>query len=116
MSSAIVTGATGKSSRVHTNSTIKRTPGILGREIVFALGRDPATWKSVHALSRSQKESYPSNVKHDAVDLTGDAQKLAAQLKGVEAEYVFFAAYLQKDDEQAMWDVNSRSWLLVPFR
>ena len=85
--------------------------GILGREIVFALGKDPAKWKSVHALSRSQKEPYPSNVKHDTVDLTGDAEHIASQLKGLEAEYVFFSAYLQKDDPQAMWDVNG-IWLL----
>ncbi len=31
---------------------------------------------------------------------------MAKQLHGIEAEYVFFAAYLQKDSEQANWDVN----------
>ncbi|KAK4697383.1 hypothetical protein P7C71_g677, partial [Lecanoromycetidae sp. Uapishka_2] len=90
MPSAIVTGAT----------------GILGREIVHALGKDPKQWETVHALSRSQKEKYPSNVKHDTIDLTGDAKQMAKQLEGVEAEYVFFAAYLQKDSEQENWDVN----------
>ena len=29
------------------------------------------------------------------------------QLQGIEAEYVFFAAYLQKDTDQENWDVNS---------
>ncbi|KAI4142537.1 MAG: hypothetical protein L6R39_004898, partial [Caloplaca ligustica] len=90
MPSAIVTGAT----------------GILGREIVTALGNDPATWQVVHALSRSQKEKYPPSVRHDTIDLTGDAEEMAKQLQGVEAEYVFFAAYLQKDSEQENWDVN----------
>ncbi|CAL8577933.1 hypothetical protein XPA_003742 [Xanthoria parietina] len=90
MPSAIVTGAT----------------GILGREIVAALGKDSETWQTVHALSRSQKESYPPHVKHDFIDLTGDAKAMAKQLHGIEAEYVFFAAYLQKDSEQANWDVN----------
>lgn len=80
--------------------------GILGREIVHALGRDPKQWKTVHALSRSQKEEYPSNVKHDTIDLTGDAKAMAKQLEGVEAEYVFFAAYLEKGSEQENWDVN----------
>ncbi|KAI9797965.1 MAG: hypothetical protein M1833_005021 [Piccolia ochrophora] len=90
MPAAIVTGAT----------------GILGREIVSALGKDPKTWTTVHALSRSAKETYPANVKHDAVDLTGSAEDLAKQLEGVEAEYLFFAAYLQKDTDEEDWDAN----------
>lgn len=73
--------------------------GILGRKIVHALGKDPKPWETVHALSRSQKEQYPSNVKHDTIDLTGDAKSMAKQLEGVEAEYVFFAAYLKKNSE-----------------
>ena len=80
--------------------------GILGREIVAALGKDPKQWQTVYALSRSQKEKYPSNVKHDHIDLTNDAQGMAKQLDGVEAEYLFFAAYLQKDSEKENWDVN----------
>ncbi|KAI9877297.1 MAG: hypothetical protein M1830_004308 [Pleopsidium flavum] len=90
MPSAIVTGAT----------------GILGREIVAALGKDPKQWQTIHALSRSQKEKYPSNVKHDTIDLTNNAKGMAEQLHGVEAEYLFFAAYLQKETEQENWDVN----------
>ena len=31
---------------------------------------------------------------------------MAKALQGVEAEYLFFAAYLQKDSEQENWDVN----------
>ncbi|MCJ1257339.1 hypothetical protein MMC24_005164 [Lignoscripta atroalba] len=90
MPSAIVTGAT----------------GILGREIVAALGNDPQQWTTVYALSRSQKEKCPSNVKHDFIDLTSDAKAMAKQLQGVEAEYLFFAAYLEKGSEQENWDVN----------
>ena len=80
--------------------------GILGREIVHALGNDPKQWETIHALSRSQKEQYPPNVKHNSIDLTGDAKSMAKQLAGVEAEYVFFAAYLEKDSDQENWDVN----------
>ena len=83
--------------------------GILGREIVHALGEDSSKWTTVHALSRSQKEKYPSNVKHDTIDLTGDSKQMAEQLKGVEGEVLFFAAYLQKDSEQENWDVNGRT-------
>ncbi|KAI9680842.1 MAG: hypothetical protein M1817_004282 [Caeruleum heppii] len=90
MPSAIVTGAT----------------GILGREIVFALSKDSKQWQTVHALSRSQKEDYPANVKHAHIDLTSNAQELAKQIQGVEAEYLFFAAYLQKETDQENWDAN----------
>jgi len=31
---------------------------------------------------------------------------MAQELHGVEGEYVFFSAYLQKDTEQENWDVN----------
>ena len=74
--------------------------GILGREIAHALGKDPKQWKIIHALSRSQKEKCPSNVKYDYIDFTNEAKETAEQLKGVEAEYDFLAAYFQKDPEQ----------------
>ncbi|KAB5546942.1 hypothetical protein GE09DRAFT_1035258 [Coniochaeta sp. 2T2.1] len=90
MSSAIVTGAT----------------GILGREIVKQLGKDPKKWKAIHALSRSQKDECPSNVVQNHIDLTSSAEDMAKDLKDVKGEYVFFAAYLQKDTEQENWDVN----------
>ncbi|KAM7219343.1 Iridoid synthase [Rhypophila decipiens] len=77
--------------------------GILGREIVKELAKD---FKKVHALSRSKKDDYPSNVEHNFIDLTSSAEEMANTLKGVEAEYIFFAAYLQKDSEQENWDVN----------
>lgn len=34
---------------------------------------------------------------------------MAKDLKDVEAEYVIFAAYLQKDSEQENWEVNGKS-------
>jgi len=33
---------------------------------------------------------------------------MAKDLKDVKADYVFFAAYLQKDTEQENWEVNGR--------
>ncbi|KAF1977053.1 NAD(P)-binding protein [Bimuria novae-zelandiae CBS 107.79] len=90
MPSAIVTGAT----------------GILGREIVFELSKHAPQWPTIHALSRSKKEDYPSNVIHSHIDLTSSADGMAADLAKVRGEYVFFAAYLQKDSEQENWDVN----------
>lgn len=95
MPTAIVTGAT----------------GILGREIVAALSQD-SQWTKIHALSRSQKDKYPPSVQHDKIDLTASAQDIATQLKnqGVEGEYLFFAAYLAKDDEGEASDVNGKGY------
>ncbi|KAH8907641.1 NAD(P)-binding domain protein [Coniochaeta sp. PMI_546] len=90
MSSAIVTGAT----------------GILGREIVKQLAKNAQKWKTIHALSRSQKDDYPPNVVHNHIDLTSSAENMAKDFKDVRGEYVFFAAYLQKDSEQENWEVN----------
>ncbi|KAE9968450.1 hypothetical protein EG328_007552 [Venturia inaequalis] len=90
MPAAIVTGAT----------------GILGREIVAELGRHADQWPTVHALSRSKKDTYPENVVHNHIDLTSTAEEMAEDLKTVHGEYLFFAAYLQKDTEQENWDVN----------
>ena len=90
MPSAIVTGAT----------------GILGREIVHELSKHKAQWSTVHALSRSRKEDYPDNVIHNHIDLTSSADEMAKDLTNVRGEYVFFAAYLQKETEQENWDIN----------
>lgn len=60
----------------------------------------------MYALSRSRRDDYPSNVQHISIDLTSDKGDMAEQLKGIEAEYVFFAAYIQKDSEQQNWDAN----------
>ena len=50
---------------------------------------------------------------------------MAKQLEGVEGEYLFFAAYLQKNSEQENYDVNGKlienvfsrilSWLTKPW-
>ncbi|SPQ19186.1 2c328a9d-3154-4131-bf54-d8c66fa1b544 [Thermothielavioides terrestris] len=90
MSSAIVVGAT----------------GILGREIVKQLAQTPEKWKKIYAFSRSKKDEFPSNVVHRHIDLLSSADAMAKELQGVEAEYVFFAAYLQKDSEEENWQVN----------
>ncbi|KAJ9264873.1 hypothetical protein DTO212C5_6989 [Paecilomyces variotii] len=92
MPTAIVTGAT----------------GINGREIVRALASNPSQWTTVHAISRNQKESYPSTIKHNSIDLLAPASEIASQLSsaGVEGEYLFFTAYLQRDDEKEMDRVN----------
>ncbi|KAF2459538.1 NAD dependent epimerase/dehydratase family protein [Lineolata rhizophorae] len=90
MPSAIVAGAT----------------GILGREIVFELAEHNDEFDKVYALSRSKKEDYPANVIHHHLDLTWPAEDIAKDLKGIEAEHLFFAAYLQKDSEEENTKLN----------
>lgn len=90
MPTAIVTGAT----------------GILGRGIVHELSRNLGEWQTVHALSRSKKEDFADNVVHSHIDLTSGADQMAKDLKDVSGEYVFFAAYLQEDDEEQMTKTN----------
>jgi N-acetyl-gamma-glutamylphosphate reductase len=94
MPTAIVTGAT----------------GINGREIVASLARDNK-WTKIHALSLGQKEKYPPPVQHDKINLMGNAQEIAKQLKDqkVNGEYLFFAAYMAKKSEQEASDVNGKS-------
>lgn len=85
------------------------TLGINGRAIVQLLSKNSDTWGAIYALSRSQKENYPSYVKHRHLDLMGSPEQLVDDLKGIEAEYLFFTAYLQKDSEQENWDVNGKT-------
>lgn len=90
MPTAIVVGAT----------------GMLGREIVHELSKDPQQWPTIHALSRSKKEEFAETVVHNHIDLLSSADDMAKDLKGVEGNVVFFAGYMQKDTEQENWDVN----------
>jgi nucleoside-diphosphate-sugar epimerase len=90
----------------HTHAGTNHIIGILGREIVFELGKDTKTWPTVYALSRSKKEDYPSNVKHTHIDLQEDPKEMAKELEHVDAEYVFFTAYLAQDDEDDATKVN----------
>lgn len=99
MLSAIVVGAT----------------GILGRGIVQELGNHQSQWPTVHALSRSKKDDFASNVIHNHINLLSPADEMAKDLSKVQGEYLFFAAYLQKDSEHEQWDVNGRLFLSLSF-
>ena len=90
MPTALVTGAT----------------GILGREIVKALGQDKQTWPTVYALSRSQKLSFPDNVKQQQLDLQASAQDMAKELGDIRPDYIFFTAYLAQSSEEDATKVN----------
>ncbi|KFA50874.1 hypothetical protein S40293_02453 [Stachybotrys chartarum IBT 40293] len=96
MSSAIVAGATGE----------KSLTGVLGREIVNQMGRDPQQWKNIYALSRSKKGEVAPNVQQLHINLNANADIITQQLRGIEAEYIFFAVYLAQNTEKANWRVN----------
>lgn len=76
-----------------------------GSAIVKELINDPS-WTKVYTLSRSQKGKDHANVVHATLDLQSSAEDMAKQLSGVEAEFVFFCAYLAKDDEGEAAKVN----------
>jgi hypothetical protein len=57
-------------------------------------------------MSRSKKDDFGPRVKHTHLDLTATAESMCDGLKNVEADYVFFAAYLQKDTDEENTRVN----------
>jgi hypothetical protein len=59
-------------------------------------------------LSRSKKDEYPSNIEHSHLDLTGSAEDMAKELAHIDADYVFFAAYLEKPDPEELDRVNGK--------
>ncbi|CAG8927382.1 unnamed protein product [Penicillium salamii] len=89
MPTAIVTGAT----------------GITGNAIVHHLVQDP-TYTKIYTLSRSQSGFQDARVEHACLDLQTSAEEMAASLTGVSAEYIYFCAYLARDDEDEAARVN----------
>jgi nucleoside-diphosphate-sugar epimerase len=45
---------------------------------------------------------------HNHIDLQSSPDEMANDLKSVRGDYIFFAAYLAKDDEEDAWEVNGR--------
>jgi hypothetical protein len=88
MPTAIVTGATGEdypprldvSSHRRYERSLARAEGILGREIVLELGKNPSQWSKVHALSRRRKDEYPPAVGHGFIDLQASADEMVKKL------------------------------------
>ena len=73
--------------------------------------RPKEDWKKIIAISRSEPrfEHEDDRVVFKSVDLLGPKAKLVSALKEAgaeEADYVFFYAYVAKDDEQELIDVN----------
>ena len=62
-------------------------------------------------MSRSKKGETRSQVQHTTLDLTASPEDMAAVLKDVEADYVFFSAYLEQNTEEENTKVNGMSLL-----
>ncbi|OCK86147.1 hypothetical protein K432DRAFT_387975 [Lepidopterella palustris CBS 459.81] len=103
MPSALATGATGKQFATpaiptffsHSRTLLTRT-GIFGREDFFELGRYPKQWPTAHALSQNEKESYPSNIIHNHVNLPSSTPDIAKDLHSKMPDYIFLAACLHQ--------------------
>lgn len=57
-------------------------------------------------MSRSKKESFPPRVRHSHLDLTGSAEDMAKEMKDINADFVFFAAYLDAGNADENTRVN----------
>ncbi|MBV35950.1 MAG: hypothetical protein CMP47_10965 [Rickettsiales bacterium] len=90
MPTALITGAT----------------GMTGRAITDHLLSLPE-WTSITTLSRSQKSHCSDpKVHHATLDLQSSAESMSSSLSDIKAEYVFFCAYLARDDESEAAKVN----------
>ncbi|RAO71639.1 uncharacterized protein BHQ10_007651 [Talaromyces amestolkiae] len=89
MPSAIVTGAT----------------GITGSAIVHHLCND-SRYDKIYSLSRSNRGYENSKIQHATLDLQASPKEMANSLKDVSADYVYFCAYLARDDPAESSRVN----------
>ena len=64
-------------------------------------------YSKIYTLSRSQKGESHEKIQHATLDLQSDAKTMAKDLADVSGEYVFFCAYLARDDEGEAAKVNS---------
>lgn len=102
MPSAIVTGATGKSQATHhpfllAGILIPTCPGITGSAIVHHLCKDPE-YEKVYSFSRSNPGYENPKIQHTKLDLQSSAHDMAKDFQNIQADYVFFCAYLARDD------------------
>jgi nucleoside-diphosphate-sugar epimerase len=113
MISAIVTGATGKATNgpidvifsVHEPLANIYIIGITGNAIVRHLLKNPS-YSKIYTLSRSQPGVQDARIEHTCLDLQGSAEEMAKGLAGVSAEYIYFCAYLARDDNDEAARVN----------
>lgn len=77
-----------------------------GHALVQALLKPPE-WTKITTLSRSQEPAANPRISHSTLDLQSSASDMASSLSDVQGEYVFFCAYLARDDDQAAVDANA---------
>ncbi|OGM42211.1 NAD dependent epimerase/dehydratase family protein [Aspergillus bombycis] len=90
MPTAIVTGAT----------------GITGSAIVHHLLKD-SSYEKIYSFSRSSPGVEHQKIQHVSLNLQSSAEDMAHSLHGISADYIFFCAYLAKEDPDELSRVNS---------
>jgi hypothetical protein len=75
--------------------------------------RPPSEWRKIIALSRRAPvlEHQDDRIVFKSVDLLGDEKELATALKEAgaeEATHVFFYAYIAKEDEDELIEINRK--------
>lgn len=76
-----------------------------GSAIVHHLCKD-AGYKKIYSLSRSNPGYSSPKVQHATLDLQSSAEEMTKELKGLEADHIFFCAYLARDDPAESTRVN----------
>lgn len=74
--------------------------GISGHHMLRVLSQSPARWHKIYCLSRRPpyiSGGLPPNAEHVAVDFLRSPEEIAEvfKAKGIQADYIFFFAYLQ---------------------
>jgi nucleoside-diphosphate-sugar epimerase len=63
-------------------------------------------YEKIYSLSRSKPGNENQKVQHATLDLQGSAEEMAKSLKDISAEYIYFCAYLARDDPKELSRVN----------
>ncbi|KAI8936343.1 hypothetical protein NX059_006757 [Plenodomus lindquistii] len=105
--------------------------GISGFNAIRSLLDTPDRWSTIYALSRSSlsddvlqflTEQQKSRIQHVSLDLSGSSEDIAKTLKeaGVQADYVFYYAYLSPKTDKSAMDPSTADDLVEsnvpPFR
>lgn len=97
--------------------------GISGFHAIRALLDTPDRWSTIYALSRSPlsnellaflNDQQRARIQNLSVDLTGSSEDIAKSLKDaqVEADYVFYYAYIQPKSEKSAMDPSAADDLI----
>lgn len=76
-----------------------------GSAIIHHLVKD-SSYEKIYSLSRSSPGYQHPKIQHISLDFQGSVEDMAHNLRGLSAEYIYFCAYLGRDDETELLRVN----------